>query len=109
MYSLLLPLAGKAFFVYHPSFGYLADDYGLDMYALEEGGKEATPQHLQKMFDLAREKGIDRVFSQAETDSRQSQAFAEQLGAKIVVLDPLAENYLENMVRLATELARGAK
>ena len=33
-----------------------ADDYGLEMLALEEAGKEATAQHLQEMVDLAKEK-----------------------------------------------------
>ena len=30
----------KNFIVYHPAFGYIADDYGLKMYSLEEEGKE---------------------------------------------------------------------
>ncbi len=106
---LLLPQAGKTVFVYHPSFGYLTDDYGLTMLALEQDGKEATAQHLQQMVDLALAKGIDTIFSQAEIDSRQSRAFAEQVGARVLVLDPLAEDYLENMLVLAQELARGAR
>ena len=61
------------------------------------------------MIDLALAKGIDTIFSQAEIDSRQSRAFAEQVGAQVLVLDPLAENYLENMLVLAEELARGAR
>src|SRR5665647_807 len=43
----------KEFIVYHPSFGYISEDYGLTMYALEEEGKEATAKHLQEMVDLA--------------------------------------------------------
>ena len=34
----------RKFLVFHPAFGYFADDYGLEMYALEEHGHEATPK-----------------------------------------------------------------
>jgi zinc transport system substrate-binding protein len=38
-------IQNKTFIVFHPAYGYFADDYGLEMYPLEENGKEATPQH----------------------------------------------------------------
>ena len=64
--SALLGVQDKKFIVYHPAFGYLADDYGLEMYALEKEGKEATPQHLQEMIDLAKEENIKVIFYQEE-------------------------------------------
>ena len=62
----------RKFIVYHPAFGYLADDYGLTMYALEEEGKEATAEHLQEMIDFAKTEEIKAIFYQSEIDSRQS-------------------------------------
>jgi zinc transport system substrate-binding protein len=105
MAALLSGASGQTVLVYHPSFGYLADEYGLEMLALEQDGKEATPQHLQELVDLACQKSIRTIFCQAEIDSRQSAAFAEEIGASIVVLYPLAEDYLENMRAIASAFA----
>jgi len=91
--------------VYHPSYGYLADELGLEMWALEENGKEATPQHLQAVIDRARQAEIQVIFCQAEIDSRQSAAFAEEIGAGIQILDPLSEDYIANMRAIAKAFA----
>lgn len=97
----LADIKNKKFIVFHPAFGYLADDYGLTMYALEEEGKEATPQHMQKLIDLAKQEGIKAIFYQEEIDSRQSASFAEELGGKTVRLEPLAADYIDNLKRMA--------
>ncbi len=95
----------KTFIAYHPAFGYLADDYGLEMIALEEEGKEARPQQLQKIIDLAKEKGIKVIFYQEEIDSSQSQAFAEEIGGKTIQLAPLAPDYINNLKKMANTMA----
>ncbi len=98
-------LTNKDFIVYHPAFGYFADDYGLTMYALEESGKDATPEALQDMVDLANEKDIKVIYSQAEIDSSQVAAFAEEIGGTSVQLDPLSGDYINNLKNMAETLA----
>ena len=95
----------KKIIVYHPAFGYLADDYGLEMYALEDEGKEATAKHLQEMIDLANAENIKVIFYQDEIDSSQSEAFAEEIGGKTIQLSPLAANYIENLQNMADTMA----
>lgn len=90
-------LENKAFMVYHPAFAYFADDYGLDMYAIEEHGKEATPQHLAQMVDLAKDAGLKVIFYQEEMDSSQSRAFANEIDASTVQLNPLSGDYINSM------------
>lgn len=101
MEDALKGVENKKIMVYHPAFGYIAQDYGLLMYALEEEGKEATSQHLQDMIDLAKEENIKVIFYQEEIDSSQSQAFAEEIGGKTIQLSPLAANYIENLKNMA--------
>lgn len=103
--SALEGVQSKKFIVYHPAFGYFADDYGLTMYALEEDGKEATAQHLQDMVDLAKKENIKVIFYQEEIDSSQSAAFAEEIGGKTMQLAPLAANYIENLKSMADLMA----
>ena len=103
--SALEGVQSKKFIVYHPAFGYLADDYGLEMYSLEEEGKEATVQHLQEMIDLAKEESIKVIFYQEEIDSSQSEAFAEEIGGKTMQLAPLAADYIGNLKKMAETMA----
>ncbi|MEG1763605.1 MAG: zinc ABC transporter substrate-binding protein [Oscillospiraceae bacterium] len=104
----LSEITNPAFIVFHPAFGYFADEYGLSMYALENEGKEATAATLQSMTDLARREGIKVIFYQAEIDSSQSAAFAEEIGGTAVRLDPLAADYIENLKAMATAIAEGS-
>jgi zinc transport system substrate-binding protein len=101
----LTHVQSKKFIVYHPAFGYLADDYGLTMYALEDEGKESTPQHLQEMIDLAKAENISLIFYQEEIDSSQSKAFAEEIGGKTMQLAPLAADYIANYKKMAETIA----
>ncbi len=102
-------LSNNKFIVFHPAFGYLADDYGLEMYALEQDGKEATPQRLQEMIDLAKIEGIKVIFYQKEIDSQQSAAFAEEIGGKTVQLAPLSPHYIENLKKVAETMVEALK
>lgn len=99
----------KKFIVYHPAFGYIADDYGLDMYAIEEEGKEAKAQHLQEMIDIAKEQNIKVIFYQNEIDSSQSKAFAEEIGGKTIQLEPLSANYIGNLKKMTETMAGAMK
>lgn len=91
--------------VYHPSFGYLADEFNLEMISIEKEGKEATPKQLQDIIDFAKENDIKNIYHQAEIDSRQTESLAEEIDAKLIKLDPLAENYLENILEMAKKIA----
>jgi len=99
--SLLGGLEKRTFIIYHPAYGYFADDYGLNMLSLEEDGKEATIQDFKDLIDVAKQEGIKVVFYQAETDSRQAEAFARELGGKAVMLDPLSPDYIGNLKKTA--------
>jgi len=102
-------LENREFIVFHPAFGYLADDYDLQMYALEQGGKEATPQHIKEMVDFARKENIKVIYYQAGISGRQVQSFAEEIGAEMIQLDPLAADYIENIRKMTTLIAEGLK
>ena len=97
----------KKFIAFHPAFGYFADDYDLEMYSLEEDGKEATSQRLKEMVDLAKKENIKAIFYQAEISNKQAEAFAEEIGGKTIELSPLSPDYINNlksMVDLMTEV-----
>ena len=105
MSSVFDTIKNRKFIVFHPAFGYIAEDYSLTMYSLEHEGKEATPRHLQKMIDIAKAENIKAVFYQEEQDSSQSEAFAEEIGGKTIQLSPLSADYIENLRNMAELMA----
>ncbi|HZK20970.1 MAG TPA: zinc ABC transporter substrate-binding protein [Oscillospiraceae bacterium] len=102
-------MENKSFIAFHPAFGYLAEDYGMTMYALQKEGKEAAPRHLQEMVDLAKKEGIKAIFYQEEIDSRQAKAFADEIGGRTVKLAPLSADYIDNLMLMADTLAKELK
>ena len=107
--DILKDLKNRTFIVYHPAFGYFADDYGLTMVALEEEGKEADPRRMREIIDMGRENGIKIIFYQEDIDGRQSRTFAEELGGRAEKLSPMATDYVDNIRRMAQTLSSGMK
>lgn len=94
----------KTFIMYHPSLGYFADDYGLEMLAIEAGGKEATVNQLKTVIDFALERDIRVIFYQDEITSKQAETLAESIGGETVAVSPLSGDYLANLEKIASTL-----
>ncbi|MBI9012856.1 MAG: zinc ABC transporter substrate-binding protein [Clostridiales bacterium] len=90
-------LDSKAFIMYHPSFGYFAEDYNLDMYAIEVEGKDATIKELGHIIELAKDKNIKYVFYQEEFDSQQAEIVANEIGGETIKVAPLSGDYINNL------------
>lgn len=98
-------LQTKAFYVYHPSLGYFADAYGLEQIAIEQGGKDPTAKDLDALVKRAKAEGVKLIFVQPQFSQRAAQSVAERIGGSAVVLDPLAENYVENLEHVAEQIS----
>ena len=97
---------GYSFMVYHPAWGYFADDYGLNQLAVEEEGKPVSAAHIRKMVDLARAKGIKAVLVQKGFDMKSGRTLAREIGAEIVETDPLERDWLKGMRAFTTLITR---
>jgi zinc transport system substrate-binding protein len=84
----------KAFMIFHPTLGYLARDYGLEEISLEHEGKEPSPARMKELIDRARKENIGSIFIQREHDTRNARTIADEIGAEIVTIDPLSEDWL---------------
>ena len=91
--------------VYHPSWAYFCKDYNLQQLAIEKEGKEPTSQDIVKLVDTARKEGIMVIFTSPEFSTANAQTIASEIGAKVVSVDPLSPNYLENMKKVAEAFA----
>ena len=100
---------GRAFYVFHPAWGYFADEYGLRQEAIEIEGKEPSDHELTEFQELARRDGIPVIFVQPQIAGESARAVARAIGAGIRILDPLAYDVLSNLRRVADELAEVLK
>ena len=95
----------KDFIAYHPAFGYFAADYNLNMYSLEQDGKEATGPHLIEMINFAKDNNIKVIFYQEEVDGSKAAAFANDIKGKAIKLEPLSADYINNLLNMAKVIA----
>ena len=96
----------KIFVVHHPAWAYFARDYGLEEVPLMENEKEPGPKYLGEVVDLAKKNNIITIFVEPEYNPKAAGVIAREMNASIISLDPLAENYLENMARAGREIAK---
>jgi zinc transport system substrate-binding protein len=94
----------KKFLVFHPSWGYFADAYGLTQLAIEIEGKEPKAQELKQLIDLAARHHIQTVFVQPQFSSRQAEIIAQAINGRVDTIDPLAANWNENLLRTAAAI-----
>lgn len=97
---------GSNFMVYHPSWGYFASEYGLNMISVEIEGKEPSAQDLAELVDLAKEKNVKVIFVQAQFSTRSAEVLAKEIGGEVVAVDPLAKDYVANMDNVTDIFAR---
>lgn len=107
--KLLAPFKGEVFLVYHPAFGYFARRYGLRQEAVEAGGKDPSPKHLQNIINLALEKKVRIVFVQPEFNRKAAGQIAKTIKGTVIKLDPLAYNLIDNYTTFATKIQTAIK
>jgi zinc transport system substrate-binding protein len=71
-----------------------------------ENEKEPGPKYLGEVIDLARRNNITTIFVEPQFNPKSAEVIAREMNAGIVALDPLAENYLDNMRNASREIAQ---
>ena len=92
---------GNRFMVYHPSWGYFAQNYGLEQIPIELEGKTPSPRQLLALIKEAREDGIKVIFVQPQFSEKSAETIANAIGGKVVFADPLAEDWKNNLLQVA--------
>lgn len=99
------PIEGQTMLVYHPAFGYLADEYGFVQEHIEIEGKEPGPAALQAIINEARADGVRVIFVQSQFSTASARAIAENIGGVVVEVNPLAPDYFDNLRSLAQTIS----
>lgn len=98
--------APKAFIIYHPAYGYFAKTYGLHQHSIEFEGKNPSPAQIKSIVDLAKAEKINTVFIQKGYDEKNAQVIAQEIGADVFTVNPMAYDWSDELIRIANLLAR---
>ena len=102
----LAGVENRKFIVFHPAWGYFARDYSLEMVPVETGGQEPSAGELAALVTEARAAGIKVIFAQPEFSTRSAEIIAREIGGQVLLIDPLAPDWLDNLRRVADTLAK---
>jgi len=95
---------GLQFMVFHPAWGYFAHTYGLQQVPVEIEGKNPKPAQLKELIEHARENDIKTIFTQPQLSARSAEIIAREIDGQIVLADPLAEDWADNLRKVARQI-----
>jgi zinc transport system substrate-binding protein len=95
---------GLRFMVFHPSWGYFARAYKLHQIPIEMEGKAPKPAQLQSLIARARKDKITVIFVQPQFSTKSARLIAAEIGGRVVVADPLAADWPENLRAVASQI-----
>jgi zinc transport system substrate-binding protein len=99
----------KKFVVLHPAWIYFADDYDIEQIAIEVEEKEPGPRYLAEVVDTARANNITTVFVEPQYNPKLAEVIAKEIDGKVVSIDDLAPNYIENMKSVGDKIAESLR
>ncbi|MGD8367268.1 MAG: zinc ABC transporter substrate-binding protein [Desulfobacterales bacterium] len=89
------------FMVFHPSWGYFAQAYGLTQVPIEIEGKAPKPALLKTLIGEARAHGVRVIFAQPQFSAQSAEIIAREIGGQVVFADPLAADWAKNLRKQA--------
>ncbi len=98
--SVIVQKGIKTMLVYHGSWTYFANEFGIKQLVIEYGSKEPTPQKIKSILEEAKNYRVPVVFVDPQHGTASSQLIADELSIPISVLRPLEENVLKNLIEV---------
>lgn len=96
----------RSFIVWHPSLSYFARDYGLKQITVGSHGKEQSVRQLVERIDSAMTQNAGVFFFQREFDSRQAAEINRQMGAEMVIINPMNPDWETEIMKVVDALCR---
>jgi zinc transport system substrate-binding protein len=102
-------IESRKFMVYHPSWGYLAKEYGLEQIPIEHAGKEPTAKEIKDAVEMAKKYDIKVIFVSPQSTTKSAEVIAKEIGGEIASIDPLAQSYIPNMRTVIEKLTQAMR
>lgn len=98
--SKLEPFQGETLYVFHPTYGYFCEEYGLHQRAIEIEGRSPKAKELAQWIQRAKEDRIHAILIQPEFNPAPAEKIASEVGAKVFVHSSLGYDYFDGLDRL---------
>ena len=95
----------RKFMIFHPAWGYFAEQYNLEQLPVQVGGQDPSPSELASLIEIARNEKIKVIFIQPTFNTASADAIAREIGAEVAIVDPLAQDWLLNIEKAAEAFA----
>jgi len=102
----LAALESRKFMVFHPAWSYFARDYDLEMIPVQIEGSDPSAAEMADLIRTARENDIKVIFAQPEFSVESAQTIAEEIGGEVLLISPLAPDWMDNLQRVAYTFAQ---
>jgi zinc transport system substrate-binding protein len=97
----LTGIKNRKFIVFHPAWGYFAQDYDLEQIPIEIGGQEPSAAELGELVKLVQTENIRVIFAQYQFNARTAETIAKEIGGEVQFIDPIAPNWSENLLKVS--------
>jgi zinc transport system substrate-binding protein len=97
---------GTQILIFHPAFGYYAKDYNLTQVAVMINDEEPSPQRIALLLNIAKEDNITVMYNEPQYDPSYMQSIASQVNGRVITVNDLDPNYLQNMKNTADAFAQ---
>ncbi|MCM1310138.1 MAG: zinc ABC transporter substrate-binding protein [Bacteroides sp.] len=105
--TLLEPLEGRSFAVWHPSLSYFARDYGLNQISVGVEGKEHSVPDTRVILDNIEQQNASVFLVQQDFDtSKAAGILNNHLSIRVESINPLNYDWDSELVRTAEAIAR---
>jgi zinc transport system substrate-binding protein len=93
------------FMVFHPSWGYFANEYDLVQIAVEVEGKKPKPKEMIAIIKEAKEEKVKVIFAQPEFSDKSARIIAKEAKVSVKKISPLNPDWSQNLIDMAKAIA----
>ena len=72
-------------------------------------GKEPKPNELVELIEEAKKHNIKVIFVAPQFSQKSAQTISKSIGANVIAIDPLTDNWNENLLKVAKEIVNSYK
>jgi len=99
-------LKKRDFIVFHPAWGYFAEEFHLKQMPIQIEEKSPKISTLTKLIKYAKKENIKIIFVQPEFSKKSAKVIAENIHGKVVILNPLEENWTKSMKKAINSFSK---
>lgn len=101
----LHPIKNRVILVSHPAYAYFCQQYQFEQLSIEFEGRDPTSRQLTSLLTSAKDSKVGYILVQPQYSDKAARLIGNQIGAKLVVVDPYSADYDATLRHIAKVIA----